>query len=90
MLIQNLNRYWQLYAGALLITVSAFVGIYFAADYFGVSVQILTRDPYRAAGVPPHYAYISLLGSTIWLVAGAGTSTVSLFARRGVSRPHVR
>ncbi len=84
MLIQNLNRYWRLYAGALLIAVIASAGIYFAADSLGINVQILTRDPYRAAKVPPYYAYVSLLGSTIWLVAEAGTLTVSLFAKRAL------
>jgi hypothetical protein len=84
MLIQNLNRYWRLYAGALLIAVIASAGIYFAADSLGINVQILTRDPYRAAKVPPYYAYVSLLGSTIWLAAGAGTLTVSLFAKRAL------
>ncbi len=54
MLIQNLKRYWRLYAGALLIAVIASAGIYFAADSLGVSVKILTRDPYRAAEVPPY------------------------------------
>jgi hypothetical protein len=82
MLIQNLNRYWLLYTGALLIVVVAFVGVFFTAETLDVSVKILTRDPYRAARVPPYYAYISLLGSTIWLSSGASTLAASLFARR--------
>jgi hypothetical protein len=68
--------------GALLIAGIASAGIYFAADYLGVSVKILTRDPYRAAQVPPYYAYVSLLGSTIWLIAGVATLSVGLFAKR--------
>jgi hypothetical protein len=82
MLIQGLHRYWLLYTAALLIAVIASAGIYSIADSFNVSVSILTRDPYRAAQVPPYYAYISLLGSTIWLVSGASTLTVGLFGKR--------
>lgn len=82
MLLQNLKRHWRLYAWALAIVTVTSAGIYLAADVLDVSVKILTRDPYRAAKVPPYYAYASLLGSTIWLVAGVGTLTVSIFARR--------
>ena len=81
-LMQRMNQHRRLYAGALMIAVAASAGIYFVADSVGVSVKTLTLDPYRAAGVPWYYAYVSLLGSTIWLVAGAATSTVGLFARR--------
>ena len=82
MLIQNLIRYWRIYTGAIFIAVIASAGIYFTADSLGVPVKILTRDPYRAANVPAFYAYASLLGSTIWLIAAAGTLTVGLFANR--------
>lgn len=82
--IQNLKRNWRIYTGGLLICLVASGGIYLVARHLGVSIMILTKDPYRAAGVPPYYAYISLLGSTIWLLSGAGTIITGLFAKRAL------
>ena len=82
MLTYSPNRHWQLYTGAFALVIIASASIYLVADSLGVTVKTLTRDPYSAAGVPAYYGYVSLLGSTIWLIAGAGTLIVSLFAKR--------
>ncbi len=83
-MIENLKRYSGLYLGALVLGAATAAGVLLAADYFGVSMKILTRDPYRAAGVPPYYAYASLLGSTLWLVSGAATVATAIVAHRAL------
>ena len=80
--IENMKRYRPLYAGAILLVGLMATVVFFAADTLGVFVRILTRDPYSSAGVPPYYAYISLLGSAVWLVSGSSTLAVILFAGR--------
>ncbi len=71
----------SLYVSAFAAAAIAAAAIYVAADILGVPVKILTRDPYRAAEVPPYFAYFSLLGSAIWLIAGTATLTTGLIAR---------
>lgn len=81
-LIKNLKQYWPIYLGAIVVVLLIAAGVFYIADRLDVSVKILTRDPYRAARVPPYYAYISLLGSTVWLMSAASTLAVGLFAFR--------
>lgn len=73
---------WRLYLTAVLTAGAAAVAIYLVADHFEVTVKVLTRDPYRAAEVPPYYAYFSLLGSTVWAIAGSATLMTALVARK--------
>jgi len=77
-----MKKYWSLYLVAFFTAIIAAVAIYMAADILDVPVKILTRDPYRAAKVPPYFAYFSLLGSTIWLIVGSVTLTTGLIATK--------
>lgn len=63
---------------ATMATVAITIGV---AAHLDISVKILTRDPYRAAQVPPYFAYASLLGSTIWLIGGTTALTSALVCR---------
>ncbi len=71
-----------LYAAAFSSALLAAGAMYAAAELLDVPVKVLTRDPYRAAEVPPYFAYFSLLGSTIWLIAGTATLTTAVVAAR--------
>ncbi len=70
------------YVAAFSSAIVAAGAIYVAAHVLGVPIKILTRDPYRAAEVPPYVAYFSLLGSTIWLAASSATLTTGFVAAR--------
>ncbi|HJO04464.1 MAG TPA: hypothetical protein QGG47_10865 [Acidobacteriota bacterium] len=83
-LIENLKRHFVLYLAALMLGIATAVGVNLAAAHFGVSVKILTRDPYRAAVVPPYYAYASLVGSAAWLISGASTVATAIVGRRAL------
>jgi hypothetical protein len=56
--------------------------LYLSANTLDVEVKLLTRDPYRAAEVPPYYGFFSLLGSSIWLFASTATVTTAVVARK--------
>lgn len=75
-----MKTYCSLYFAAFFAAIIAAGAIYGVADILDVPVKILTRDPYRAAKVPPYFAYFSLLGSTIWLLAGAATLMTGIIA----------
>jgi hypothetical protein len=59
----------------------AFAGIFLVADLLGVEPKILTRDPYWAARVSPYYGYVSLVGSTLWLIGSLVALTTALTCR---------
>ncbi len=82
--MENLKRHLGLYLTALMLGLATAASVYLAANHFGVSVKILTRDPYRAAEVPPYYAYASLVGSTLWLVSGAATIATAIVGYRAL------
>ncbi len=71
-----------LYVAAFSAAILAAGVIHVAANILDVPIKILTRDPYRAAEVPPYFAYFSLLGSTIWLIASAATLTTGVVAAK--------
>lgn len=75
-----MKTYCSLYLAAFSATIIAAGVIYGVADILDVPVKILTRDPYRAAEVPSYFAYFSLLGSTIWLIAGTATLMTGIIA----------
>jgi hypothetical protein len=77
-----MKTYRSLYLAAFSATIIAAGTIYLAADILDVPVKILTRDPYRAAKVPPYFAYFSLLGSTVWLIAGTATLMTGIISRK--------
>lgn len=78
------RRYLFLYVAAFSAAIISAGMAYWSADILGVSVKILTRDPYRAARVPPYFAYFSLVTSSIWLIAGTTTLTTALIARKAL------
>ena len=77
-----MKTYWSLYLTAFFTAVIGAGAIYGVADFVDVPVKILTRDPYQAAKVPWYFAYFSLLGSTIWLIAGSATLMTGIIARK--------
>ncbi len=80
--VRKMKQASRLYIAALSAAVVVAGGIHSSAYFLDVPVKILTRDPYRAAEVPPYFAYFSLVGSTIWLIASAATLATGVAAWR--------
>ncbi len=77
-----MKKFWLIYLAAFVTAIIGAGTIYLVADMVDVPVKNLTRDPYRAAKVPAYFAYFSLLGSTIWLIAGSATLVTGIIARK--------
>jgi hypothetical protein len=81
--VERMIKRWDIqYIAAFAVAIFAASVLYLSAGTLDVDVQILTRDPYKSAGVQLYYGIFSLLGSVIWLISSTVAVTTAVVARR--------